>query len=142
MQILENTSFAKRLCGRPIQDRMKGGYGNLPRESTANADAFVGRISSSAEEEEEGGEVGLAPTAAVSTVDVDVSSSNSISVGRQNAFRALCVAVTSAIAILIPQFGLVSNTVGAFSCEQPINAPANIHVITTHQYSPLLVRLV
>lgn len=51
-------------------------------------------------------------------------------VWRQNAFRIICVLMTAMIAIVVPQFNLISNAVGAFSCTfMAFLLPAKFHLV-------------
>ena len=51
-------------------------------------------------------------------------------VWRQNAFRITCVLMTAMVAIVVPQFSLISNAVGAFSCTfMAFLLPAKFHLV-------------
>lgn len=113
-QILENAKITRFICGLPT---------STPSQATASIGFQVEEYAV------------LNTDDSVDDTDERCADTNSPPTGRsvvwrQNVFRACCVLMTAIVAITVPQFNLISNAVGAFSCTfMAFLLPAKFHLV-------------
>jgi hypothetical protein len=115
LQILENARVTRLICGLPTSAPVQ------QVTSDRSPEEYV--VLCTDDDSDTGHETGEVSLERIGTTTRGV-------VWRQNAFRITCVLMTAAVAIVVPQFSLISNAVGAFSCTfMAFLLPAKFHLV-------------